>query len=296
MPATALPRRRRVDLYPYMLLAPALVVLALTFVYPLLDSAWLSLHSYNLNRPRQGMRFIGLDNYQDLFTDPDFYRSLWLTLYWTVGSVVGQALLGLGAALLLNQSFPGRAIARAVILVPWAVPTVLVAIVFATIFNAQGIFNDILLRLGLIDTAIPFLSSDAWAMPTLIAAHIWKGFPFVAVMLLAGLQGIPNDLYEAASIDGASNWQSFRWITLPQLRGVTLITLLLATIFALKSIDYPYIMTYGGPGGSTTVIAFLAYEAAFGEFSLGRGSAVATVLTVITVFISYAYLRARGAE
>ena len=295
MPA-ATARRRRFDFYPYVLLAPALLVLGLTFVYPLLDSAWLSLHSYNLNRPRQGMRFIGLDNYTDLFTDPDFYHSLWLTIYWTVGSVVGQALLGLAAALLLNRSFPGRAIARAVVLLPWAVPTVLVAIVFGTIFNAQGIFDDLLLRLGLIDAAIPFLSSDVWAMPTLIFAHVWKGFPFVAVMLLAGLQSIPRDLYEAAAIDGASEWQRFRLITIPQLRGVGLITLLLATIFALKSIDYPYIMTYGGPGGSTTVVAFLAYATAFGEFALGRGSAIATVLTVLTVCISFLYLRLRGAE
>ena len=194
MTAAASARRRRFDAYPYMLLAPTLFVLGVTFVYPLLDSAWLSLHSYNLNRPRQGMRFVGLDNYSDLFSDPDFYHSLWLTVYWTVGSVAGQALLGLGAALLLNRSFPGRGIARAVILLPWALPTVLVAIVFATIFNAQGIFNDILLRLGLIETAIPFLSSDVWAMPTLIFAHVWKGFPFIAVMLLAGLQSIPRDL------------------------------------------------------------------------------------------------------
>jgi multiple sugar transport system permease protein len=295
MPA-ATARRRRFDFYPYLLLAPALLVLGLTFVYPLLDSAWISLHSYNLNRPRQGFRYIGLDNYSDLFTDPDFYHSLWLTIYWTAGSVAGQALLGLAAALLLNRSFPGRAIARAVVLLPWAVPTVLVAIVFGTIFNAQGIFDDVLLRLGLIDNAIPFLSSDLWAMPTLIFAHIWKGFPFVAVMLLAGLQAIPRDLYEAAAIDGASEWQRFLWITMPQLRGVALITLLLATIFALKSIDYPYIMTYGGPGGSTTVVAFLAYATAFGEFALGRGSAIATVLTFLTVCISYFYLRVRGTE
>jgi multiple sugar transport system permease protein len=290
------PARERIDLFPYLLLAPALLVLAVIFLYPLLYSLWLSFHSFNLNRPARGVRFVGLENYVDQLSDPAFYHSLWLTLYWTAGSLAGQLVLGFAAALALNQTFAGRAIARAVILIPWAVPTVLVAIVFGTMFNAQGIVNELLLDAGLISDYIPWLASTTWAMPTLIMAHVWKGFPFLAIMLLAGLQSIPQELYEAAEMDGATDVQQLRYITLPSLRGVALIAILLSVIFSLKGVDFPYIMTFGGPANSTKVIAFLAYHTAFAEYQLGLASAIATILTLITAVISYFYLRARGTE
>jgi multiple sugar transport system permease protein len=289
-------RRRPVDLYPYLLVLPALTVLAVVFFYPLLYSLWLSFHSLNLNRPRQGTRFVGFENYLDLLTDEDFYATLWRTAYWTSGSVAGELLLGFVAALLLNQTFIGRGIARAVILIPWAVPTVLVAIVFTTLFNAQGIVNELLFSAGLIADYIPWLSSTTWAMPTLIMAHVWKSFPLVAILILAGLQSIPGELYEAAEIDGAGDWRQFWHITLPSIRSVLVITVLLSTIFSLKGIDFPYIMTYGGPADSTKVAAFQAYHTAFAEYSFGRASAIATILTLITAVISYFYLRSRGSE
>ena len=288
--------RASLDLFPYALLIPAILVLTIIFLYPLLHSLWLSFHSLNLNRPWQGTRFIGFDNYIEQLTGQAFYDSLWLTIYWTVGSLVGQVVLGFAAALSLNQTFPGRAIARAVILIPWALPTVLAAIVFGTMFNTQGIVNQLLLDGGLISDYIPWLSSTTWSMPTIIMAHVWKGFPFLAVMILAGLQSIPQELYEAAEIDGASDFQQFRFITLPSLRGVILIAVLLSIIFSLKGIDFPYIMTFGGPANSTKVIAFHAYHTAFAEYSFGRASAIATLLTLITAVISYFYLRARGVE
>lgn len=289
-------RRMRIDFFPYLMLAPALLVLAVIFLYPLLYSLWLSFHSFNLNRPGRGIRFVGFENYKDQLSDPAFYHSLWLTLYWTGGSLAGQLLLGFVAALALNQTFAGRALARAVILIPWAVPTVLVAIVFGTMFNAQGIVNELLLDVGLISDYVPWLASTTWAMPTLIAAHVWKGFPFLAIMLLAGMQSIPQELYEAAEMDGASDLQQLRYITLPGLRGVALIAILLSVIFSLKGVDFPYIMTFGGPANSTKVIAFLAYHTAFAEYQLGLASAIATILTLITAVISYFYLRARGTE
>jgi multiple sugar transport system permease protein len=290
------PQRGPLDIFPYLLLAPALLVLAVIFLYPLLHSLWLSFHSLNLNRPWQGTRFVGLDNYTEQLSDPAFYHSLWLTFYWTAGSLIGQLVLGFAAALALNQTFAGRAVARAIILIPWAVPTVLVAIVFGTMFNTQGIINQLLLDAGLVSDYIPWLSSTTWAMPTLIMAHVWKGFPFLAVMILAGLQSIPQELYEAAEIDGATNFQQLRFITLPSIRSVTLIAVLLSVIFSLKGIDFPYIMTFGGPADSTKVIAFHAYHTAFAEYAFGRASAIATLLTLITAVISYFYLRARGAE
>ena len=150
--------------------------------------------------------------------------------------------------------------------------------------------------LDFVSDYIPWLSSTTWAMPTLIMAHVWKGFPFLAVMILAGLQSIPQELYEAAEIDGATNFQQLRFITLPSIRSVTLIAVLLSVIFSLKGIDFPYIMTFGGPADSTKVIAFHAYHTAFAEYAFGRASAIATLLTLITAVISYFYLRARGAE
>jgi len=290
------PERASLDLFPYLLLIPAILVLTIIFLYPLLHSLWLSFHSLNLNRPWQGTRFVGFDNYIEQLTGQAFYDSLWLTIYWTVGSLFGQVVLGFAAALALNQTFPGRAIARAVILIPWALPTVLAAIVFGTMFNTQGIVNQLLLDGGLINDYIPWLSSTTWSMPTIIMAHVWKGFPFLAIMILAGLQSIPKELYEAAEIDGASDFQQFRFITLPSLRGIILIAVLLSIIFSLKGIDFPYIMTFGGPANSTKVIAFHAYHTAFAEYSFGRASAIATLLTLITAVISYFYLRARGVE
>jgi multiple sugar transport system permease protein len=289
-------RRRKIDLFPYFLILPAVLILCVIFLYPLGYSLWLSFFNLNLNRPGRGMPFVGLDNYTDVLSDPDFYHSLWLTVYWTAGSVVGQLLLGLGAALALNETFPGRAVARAVILVPWAVPTVLVAIVFGTMFNTQGIINQLLLDAGLISDYIPWLSSTNWSMPTIIIANVWKGFPFIAVMLLAGLQAIPHEYYEAAKVDGASEWARFRFITLPSLSNVTAVAVLLSIIFALKSVDFQYIMTYGGPADSTKVIAFNAYFTAFGEFLFGKASAIATILTVITAIVSFVYLKQRGVE
>jgi ABC-type sugar transport system permease subunit len=296
LPRRGRARARRFDAMPYLLILPAAIILGVIFLYPLGDSLWLSLFRINMNRPGRGTPFVGLGNYVDILTDADFYHSLWLTVYWSVGSVVGQLALGMAAALALNQTFPGRAIARAVILLPWAVPTVLVAIVFNTMFNTQGIINQLLLNAHLIGDYIPWLSSTTWSMPTIIIANVWKGFPFVAVMLLAGLQGIPGELYEAAHMDGASDVAQFRFITLPSLRPVMAVTVLLSIIFSLKSIDFQYIMTYGGPADSTRVIAFSAYDTAFGQFQFGKASAIATILTIITAAISYVYLRQRGTE
>ncbi|GLQ55600.1 carbohydrate ABC transporter permease [Devosia nitrariae] len=282
--------------FPYFLLAPALIILSVIFIYPLAHGLWLSLHDYNLNTPWKGMQFVGLANYFELFQERSFYQSLGRTLYWVVGSVGGELAVGMIAALLLNQTFVGRSVARAIILIPWAVPTVLAAIVFSTMFNTLGIINEVLLGARIISQPIPWLSSTDWAMPTLIIAHIWKSFPFVTIVLLAGLQSIPRELYEAAEIDGAGEWAKFWNVTIPGLRGVMVIAVLLTTIFSLKGVDFQYIMTYGGPADSTKVIAFHAYRTAFAEFDFGMASAIAFVIMIITSIICFFYLQLRGTE
>lgn len=293
---TAAARRVLDALFPYLLIAPALLVLAVIFLYPLFHGSWLSLHEYDLNRPWRGIRWVGLDNYVELFTDGAFWRHVGITLYWVFGSVIGELLLGTMAALILHQAFPGRPFARAIILIPWAVPTVLAAIVFSTMFNANGIVNELLFRAGLISDHIAWLGSTDWAMPTLILAHVWKSFPFVTIVILAGLQSIPRDLYEASALDGAGPLSQFRHVTLPGIRGVIVVAALLATIFSLKGIDFQYIMTYGGPAGSTTTIAFEAYHRAFSQFNFGEASAIAIVVMAMAAIICAIYLRLRGAE
>jgi len=292
------PRSRRIfeSLFPYLLVLPAIVVLALIFLYPLFQGGWLSLHSYNLNQPWKGIRWVGLGNYIDLFTDRDFYRYLGITFYWVFGSVLGELVLGCAAALVLNQAFWGRPFARAIILIPWAVPTVLAGIVFSTMFNSSGIVNELLFRIGLIEGYLPWLSSTTWAMPTLILAHVWKSFPFITIIILAGLQSIPRDLYEAADLDGAGPISKFYHVTLPGVRGVLVVAALLSTIFSLKGIDFQYIMTFGGPAKSTTTIAFEAYHRAFAEFNFGEASAMAIVVMLLAAVICFFYLRIHGAE
>ncbi len=283
--------RERFDPFPYLLVLPALLILAVVFLYPLAYSLWLSFFNLNLNRPGRGMPFVGFGNYEQVLTDPDFYHALWLTVYWSVGSVAGQVLLGMAAALALNETFPGRAIARAVILVPWAVPTVLVAIVFNTMFNTQGIINQLLLDAHIVGSYV-----GSWLSSSAVDAddHHRQCVERLSVRrgeLLAGLQGIPGELYEAAKMDGATDIEQFRFITLPSLRPVMAVTVLLSIIFSLKSVDFQYIMTYGGPADSTKVVAFEAYYTAFGEFLFGKASAIATILTLITAAISYLYLK-----
>ena len=283
-------------MFPYILVVPALVVLSIIFLLPLVQGAWLSLFSLDLSQPWRGQRWVGLQNYIDLYTDPDFYRYLGITLYWVLGSVFGELLVGGIAALVLNQTFLGRPIARAIILIPWAVPTILAGIVFSTMFNSAGIVNEVLFRMNVIPDYLPWLSSTSWAMPTLILAHVWKSFPFITIVILAGLQSIPKDLYEAASLDGAGALSQFRHVTLPALRGVLTVAALLATIFSLKGIDFQYIMTFGGPAKSTTTLAFEAYHRAFAEFKFGEASAMAMTLMALAAVISYIYLRIRGTE
>jgi multiple sugar transport system permease protein len=250
----------------------------------------------NLNQPWKGRPFIGLKNYKNFFTDSNFYYSLWLTLYWTVGTIIGKMALGFGVALLLNQHFRGRTLVRAIVLIPWAIPSAMAAIMFSTMFNAQGVISQVLINLNLTNEYVRWLASTTLAMPVLIVTHVWKNFPFPAIMILAGLQAIPGELYEAAAVDGANAFDRFFKITLPLLRPVMVVTFLLNTILSLKSIDLHYIMTFGGPANSTKVLAFYAYHKAFTELRFGKGAALGAIVTLITVMISIFYLRKRGWE
>lgn len=263
------------------LLAPALALLAVVYVYPILRSVWSSLFTQNLGTELQPI-FAGLDNYSRMMLDGRFWQSIGNTVFFTVISVLLELLLGLGMALVLNQSFRGRGLVRTVALLPWALPTALIATTWTWIFNDQfGVWNDLLLRLGLINTGVNWLGDPNWAIWTVIAADVWKTTPFIAILLLAGLQSIPYDLYEAHAIDGASRWQSFYRITLPLLMPQILVASLFRFAQAFGIFDLIQVMTGGGPGGATETVSIYIYATIMRYLDFGYGAALVVVTFVV---------------
>ena len=278
----------------YLFLIPVFLVLAFVNLLPMLQGAYMSLHLYNLFRP--GARpFVGLEQYQDLVQDPLFAKAFVNTWYYTVGSVVCQFILGLVAAVLLNQSVRFQGIFRGVVLIPWVVPGSLAAMMFGLLFTSVGLVNAILnaigfTQLGIVGPDHAWLSDTRTAMPTIIFTNMWKGFPFFAVMFLAAMQTIPGDLYEAARMDGASVVRSFFDITLPSIRPTLLITSLLGILWTFNSIDLIYILTSGGPFYATLTLPMWAYQQAFGRGYVGVASALAVIILGLMAVVATVYL------
>ena len=280
---------------PWLLLGPALAATVLLVLAPVAQTFWLSLHDVVLFRPRS-RPFVGLANYVAVLGDPLFWESLGHSLIWVVASVSLQFLLGLGAALLLNRSFAWRGVARALMIVPWALPSVIIGLVWTWMLDFNlGLLNELGMRLGLLAAPIAWLARPDTAMAAVVLAVVWQGFPFFAVTLLAGLQAIPKEHYEAASIDGASSFASFVHVTLPGLAPVIATALLLRMIWVSNSLDLILVMTGGGPGTSTHTLPLYAFLKAWSGANYGYGSALAVVLTILllTVVIAYAARSAR---
>ncbi|MEL7008261.1 MAG: sugar ABC transporter permease [Cyanobacteria bacterium J06629_2] len=267
----------------WIMLIPALLVLGLVFIYPIARAFWLSWFTENLGTQLQPV-FSGLSNYQRMTGDGRFWQSLWNTSVFTISSVVLELLLGLGVALVLNKSFFGRGVVRTVAIIPWALPTAVMGLAWAWIFNDQyGVVNDILLRLGLIETGINWLGTPTLAMIALIVADVWKTTPFISIILLAGLQSISEDLYEAHRMDGASPWQSFRQITLPLLMPQILIALLFRFAQSFGVFDLVQVMTGGGPAGSTETVSIYIYSTVMRYLDFGYGAALVVVTFLLLV-------------
>ncbi len=288
----------------WLLLLPALLLLALVFAYPILRAFWLSLFTQNLGTQLK-MVFSGLDNYGRMVGDGRFWQSLWNTTIFTAASVLLELILGMGVALVLNQSFRGRGIVRTISLLPWALPTALMGLAWAWIFNDQyGIVNDILLRLGILKIGISWLGDPTLAMMAVIIADVWKTTPFIALLLLAGLQSISSDLYEAHSIDGASAWQSFWKITVPLLMPQIVIALLFRFAQAFGIFDLIQVMTGGGPAGATETVSIYIYGTVMRYLDFGYGAALVVVTFLLLVaavaiaayFLSKARANAAGAR
>ena len=289
---SAIDRQER--LTGWLILFPALIILGLVFIYPILRAFWLSWFTENLATQLQPV-FTGFGNYQRMLGDGRFWQSLWNTSVFTVISVTLELILGLCVALVLNKSFFGRGVVRTIAIIPWALPTAVMGLAWAWIFNDQyGVVNDILFRLGLIDTGINWLGTPALAMTALIVADVWKTTPFISIILLAGLQSIPEDLYEAHKMDGASYWQSFYQITLPLLMPQILIALLFRFAQSFGIFDLVQVMTGGGPAGSTETVSIYIYSTVMRYLDFGYGAALVVVtflLLVIAVAITSLLLK-----
>ncbi len=278
-------------IYPYLLLTPALIIMVLVVFNPVLQAIITSFKMYDLRYPTK-TAFIGLKNYIDiLFNDDVFWLSLKNTVIWVVCGVGLQFFFGFILALLLNTNFKGRGVVRAFSMIPWVTSGVLIGLIWRWMYEGNyGVINDLLAKAGLIDEVIPFLSRTEWAMPAVILAVVWQGIPFFALMILAALQGVSQDMYEAADIDGAGFFTKLFRITLPSIRNTLYVTVLLRVIWVANSLDIIQNMTAGGPAYATQTMSVYIYQKA-GVLNLGYASAIAVIMTVILLVAAIPYLR-----
>ncbi|MGB3718108.1 MAG: sugar ABC transporter permease [Hyphomicrobiaceae bacterium] len=282
------------NLLGFLFLLPAAVFLLVFLTYPLGLGMWLAFTDTRIGR--EGV-FVGLENFELLWEDSVFWLSVFNTLLYTFVASVLKFALGLWLALILNKHLPFKAFFRAIVLLPWVVPTVLSAIAFWWIYDAQfSIISWALIRMGLIDTPINFLGDATNARASVIAANVWRGVPFVAISLLAGLQTIPPSLHEAATLDGATPWQRFRYITLPMLTPIIAVVMTFSVLFTFTDFQLIYVLTRGGPLNATHLMATLSFQRAIPGGQLGEGAAIAVAMIpflLAAILFSYFGLQRR---
>ena len=276
-------------------LLPSALVLLGVVAYPFFFNVWISLTNWNMFHFRDP-EFIGFTHYLRLFSEPDFYRIFGKTLAWTVINLIFHFTLGLGAALLLNQKLPGRNLYRALLILPWAMPQYISALTWRGMFNVEyGAVNIMLSKIGV--DAVPWFSSEFWAFMAPVITNIWLGFPFVMVIALGGLQSIPEELYEAARIDGAGPVRRFFNITLPMLKPVLMPALVLGTIWTFNNLNVIWLVTDQGlPADKTHILVTYVYKAAFQYYRYGYAAAFSVFIFLVLVFIVKGYNRAAREE
>jgi ABC-type sugar transport system permease subunit len=270
---------------PLVLLVPALASIGAVSVYPVLLGLWLSFRDTTLASPTD--TFVGFSNYLQLFSDGQFWNAWIHTIQFTAASTLLETSIGLMIALVLSERFRGRGIVRAAMLVPWAIPTVVTSKMFGWLFDGQhGLVNYLLRSVGLIQHNVDWYGSPDFALTTIIIADVWKTTPFMALLLLAGLQTIPDSLAEASVIDGANAWQQFWYVKLPLLAPSLLIASMFRALDAFRIFDLVYVLTGGGPADSTEVLSTLTYKDLFSALQFGYGSALATIMFVTEIMIA----------
>jgi multiple sugar transport system permease protein len=278
------------------MLAPALAFTLIFALYPVVDSFVLSLHRIVLAMPELGQPFVGLENYRELLADPVARQAFLVTLGFVICSTILELALGLGIALVIHEHFPGRGWVRATALIPWAIPTVVASQMWRFIFNDQYGFANLLLFGDRVADYVPWLAYPDFAWIAIVLADVWKTSSFAGLLILAGLQVIPDELYDAARIDGANMWQRFWRITIPLLRPALLLALLFRTMDAFRVFDLVFVMTQGGPGGATQVLQFYGYKALFTEGRMGYGATVSVTVFLAIFVLSIFYIRAVGSR
>ncbi len=275
-------------LFPYALISPAIVVTVVIIFIPIIQTSVMSLFNYVIWKPKDN-KFVGFSNYMKAFRDPVFWISIKNTLIWIIGTVFLQLILGFITALLLNQQFWWRGIARSLILIPWVTPSVITALMWRWMYDGNsGVINDLLVRMGILKEYFPWLANTSTALPAIMVALMWQGFPFFAIMILAGLQAIPRTLYEAAEVDGATSLQKFTRITLPMLVPILFTSILLRIIWVANSVDVIYVMTGGGPGYATHTLPVYSFIRAYKALDFGYASTLAILLTILLViFVAF---------
>lgn len=277
--------------FAFLLNSPALIVIILLAGYPIIYSAWISLHKFNLKRPLI-FEFIGFGNYQRILESTEFWAALWITVQFTVLAVALSVLIGLGFALLLNRQFPGCGLVRTLVLIPWAIPPVVNGLMWQWIYDSKvGALNGLLVSLGLIADYRGWLSTPTSALIALVWADVWNIVPLAVILLLAALQRIPTELYDAARVDGAGSIQSFRYVTIPWLSQALLVVLILQTMSAIRTFDVIYVLTAGGPGTATTTLTWKTFLTTFDSLDFGLGNAYAYTVSLITLVLAIFYFR-----
>jgi multiple sugar transport system permease protein len=264
---------------------PALIVLFMLIAYPVFYTGLLSVTD------DQG-QFTGLQNFSDVLRPRVTTQALWNTLWWVVGSIFFQVVLGVAVAILLNQNFAGRALVRSITLIPWLIPGIVAATTWAWMFHTEfGIINYMLTSTGALDEPVGWLTRSNTVMPAMIAINVWKLFPFVAIMVLAGLQSIPQELYEAARMDGANYWEEVRHVMLPQIRPVITAVTLLLVIWALNAITIIYAITKGGPANRTVITPIQIFRLAFENVEFNQAAALSVMFFGVVMLIVLAYIK-----
>ena len=275
----------------WLFLLPMLAIMAVVTGFPLLNTLWLAFTDASLTGRGYDWKWSGLENFYYLFDDENFRVALGYTLYFTIVSVAIEMLLGVLVALLLDQEFFGRTLVRALLILPWALPTIVNAMMWRLIYNPEfGSLNALLLQFGLIESYRSWLGVPGTAMNMVILADVWKNYPLIALIVLGALQTIPRDLYEAAAIDGASPWKRFLHITFPGILVPFSVALILRTIEAFKVFDIIYVMTRGGPADTTKTVSFFVYQESFSYLRAGSGAAYAVAVTLLSGLLIAAYV------
>ncbi len=284
-----------------LLITPALTVIFAVIFLPLLYSIWLSFTKVDLlNTTGPALQlpgltiplyeFNGVDNYIEVFRDPIYWGAMWRTLYFVAAFVIEATVIGLAMALVLNTPFFGRPVLRAMLLIPWSMSRVAVGLLWLGMLNLDfGAVNALLHQLGLIDHYISFFSNGMSALNVLVVVYVWNQAPFAAVLFLAGLQSISQDLYDAAEVDGAGFWRKLWHVTLPALRPMMFLVIVLSTVNGFLMLDLIFVITFGGPGNDTTTVSWLGYVTAFNFFKFGPGTAILFTLTLLCVVLTVIY-------